>query len=166
MVALGTSIAQLRWDGEGAGPDARALQWDAVVGGRQHLGRDLVTFNVSYGVGSGENIMAFSGSGANAVLTPEGRLERMPAFAFVLGFVHHWNETFESNVSYAYGWLDTPDSRDPLALKKGGIFHANLLWRPTREFSAGIEYMTGRKRATNDALGNGRRIQTMVKLGL
>ncbi len=166
MVAFGSSIAQLRWDGEGAGPDARALQWDAVVGGRQHIGRDFVTWNVSYGVGSGENVMAFSGSGANAVLTEDGRLERMPAFAFVVGLAHHWADDLVTNVSYAYGWLDTPDSRDALALKRGGILHTNLLWRPTEQFTAGIEYMVGTKRATNDALGTGRRIQTMVKLAL
>lgn len=166
LVAVGTGVAQLRWDGGGTGPDARALQWDAVVGGRQYLGDDFVTWNISYGRGSGENIMAFAGSGANAVLTADGRLEQMPAFALLLGFAHHWNDALVSNFSYAYGWLDTPESRDPLALEKGGIWHANLIWQATREFSAGIEYMEGRKRATNEALGTGRRIQTMVKLAL
>ena len=164
LVGIGTGVAQLRWDGAGAGPDATALQWDAVVGGRQYLGDDFVTWNISYGMGSGENIMAFAGSGANAVLTADGRLERMPAFALVLGYAHHWNEAFLSNLSYAYGWLDTPESREPLALAKGGIFHANLIWQPTREFSTGIEFMAGRKRAANDAFGRGRRIQFMAKL--
>lgn len=162
---LGSSIAQLRWDGADVGPDAEALQWDAVFAGRQYLGKEnFFTWNISYGIGSGENIMAFAQSQANAVLTSDGKLQTMPAFAFVLGFVHKWNDELTSNFSYAYGWLDTPESRAPFALKKGGIGHVNLIYEPVKIFSTGIEYMYGGERTTNDALGYANRVQMMVKL--
>lgn len=165
LAVLGASGAQLRWDGGATGPDATALQWDVVFAGRQYLGSDYVTWNVSYGRGSGENIMAFAGSNANAVLTAAGTLETMPAFAFVAGFVHKWSATVVSNLSYAYGWLlDVPSSRDPLGLEKGGIGHANVIWRPIPEFATGIEYMYGAQQTSNDALGHASRIQGMVRL--
>jgi len=165
LIALGSSIAQLRWDGGASGPDADAVQWDAVLAGRQYLGKDdFVTWNLSYGIGSGENIMAFAGSNANAVLIPAGDLDTFPAFASVLGYMHRWNERISSNFSFAYGWLDTPDSRAPFALKRGGIGHANVIWRLNSQLSTGVEYMHGRQRATNDELGAASRIQAMMKM--
>jgi len=164
LLVVGSSVGQLRWDGGADGPYATALQWDALVAGRQYLGRDFLTWHVSYGHGSGENIMAFIGSDANAVLTPDGRLETIPAFAFVLGFHHKWSDQLASNLSYAYGWLETPETRDPLALRKGGIGHANLVWQPTDHFSTGVEYMYGAQRTSNDSLGQASRVQGMVKM--
>ena len=164
LLAVGSSVGQLRWDGGADGPDATALQWAALVAGRQYLGRDFFTWHVSYGHGSGENVMAFAGSDANAVLTPDGRLETIPAFAFVMGFHHKWSDHLSSSLSYAYGWLETPETRDPLKLRKGGIGHANLVWQATDHFSTGIEYMYGAQRTSNDSLGQASRVQGMVKM--
>ena len=108
--------------------------------------------------------MAFAGSDANAVLTPDGRLETIPAFAFVMGFHHKWSDHLSSSLSYAYGWLETPETRDPLKLKKGGIGHANLVWQAGDHFSTGIEYMYGAQRTSNDSLGQASRVQGMVKM--
>ena len=167
LLLFGSSVAQLRWDGGAAGPDAKGLQFDVVFAGRQYLGEsNYLTWNVAYGKGSGENIMAFTGSHANAVLTPDGMLETMPAFSAVAGFMHRWNEEFSSNFSYAYGWLDTPESRAPLALRRGGVGHVNVIWSPpsAKKFSSGIGYMWGAERTTNLAVGSASRIQGMVKL--
>ena len=164
LAIIGAEVAQLRWDGGGIGPDATALQASVVFGGRQYVGKsDFATWNISYGKGSGENIMAFAGSNANAVLTKDGKLETMPAFAFVAGFMHRWNEQFSSNIGYAYGWLDTPEVRAPFALKEGGVGHANLFYSPIKEFTIGIEYMWGTQKTTNDASGSASRIQSCVK---
>jgi hypothetical protein len=163
VLIMGSSIAQLHWDG-GAGPDARAVQFDIVVGGRQYIGKNnFFTWNVSYGVGSGENIMAFAGSQANAVLDSNGNLQTIPAFAALLGFMHNWNEKFSSNFSYAYGWLETPESRAPFALKQGGIGHANLIYNPIKNLYCGIEFIHGGNQVTNGAKGTANRLQAMVK---
>lgn len=164
ILIMGASVAQLHWDGGAEGPDASALQYDFVVGGRQYIGkRDYFAWNISYGLGSGENIMAFAGSDANAVIDATGDLQTLPAYALVLGYMHEWSDTFSSNLSYAYGWLETPESRDPLALKHGGIMHFNLIYRPLKNFSCGIEYMYGGQQTTNGSIGIANRLQTMVK---
>ncbi len=164
VVIIGASVAELHWDGGSAGSRDKATQVAVVVGGRQFLGSDnYFTWNLSKGDGAGENIMAFTGSNANAVLEADGKLDTMPSTSVLVGFWHRWNQELSSNFSYAYGWLDTPDSRDPLALQDGGIGHVNLIWKPVTQFSCGAEYMWGKRRASNDELGSADRLQFMAK---
>jgi hypothetical protein len=163
LLVFGSSVAQLRWDGGLSGPYATALQWDLLVAGRKYFGADYAVWNIAYGHGSGENILAFAGSQANAVLTPSGELETMPAFSLVMGYAHHWKPGLVTNASYAYGWLQTPPSREPLALRKGGIAHVNLVWYPVPSVSTGIEYAYGLLRSTSNAFGDASRWQAMVR---
>lgn len=164
VLFLGSSVAVLHWDGGPSGPSDDALQADVVVAGRQAIAAaTYVTWNIAYGKGSGENILAFAGSDANAVLEADGTLHTMPALSALVGLGHDWNAEWSSNLSYAYGWLDTPDSRDPLALKRGGIGHVNVIWKPAKHFSTGLEFMWGAQRVQNDAIGKATRIQYMAK---
>ncbi|WP_282122874.1 DcaP family trimeric outer membrane transporter [Algibacter mikhailovii] len=164
VLFLGSSIAQLRWDGGSTGPKDQTLQWAGVIAGRQYLGENnYFTFNFSYGNAYGENIIAFAGSNANAVLTPEGTLEPMLAKSIMTGFMHRWTPKLESNLNYAYGWLDAPASRADYALKRGGIGHLNLIYKFGKNFSIGAEYMWGAQRTNNDAYGNAGRFQSMAK---
>ena len=156
----------MHWDGGSSGPSDSAVQVAVAVGGRQNLTeRADATWHLSYSEGAGENIMAFAGTDANAVLDADGNLETFPAFATVLGLGYQWTPTLSSNASYAYGWLDTPDTRDPLALKRGGIAHLNLIWKPSnnKNFSTGAEIMWGETRVENDATGDATRLQLMAK---
>jgi hypothetical protein len=164
VLFLGSSIAQLRWDGGTSGPKDQVLQLDFVIAGRQYIGdNNYVTYNFSYGDAYGENIIAFAGSNANAVLNAEGELEPMLAKSIMVGFMHRWTSKLESNFNYAYGWLDAPESRADFALKRGGIGHANLIYNFDNNFSIGAEYIWGAQRTSNDAYGDASRIQTMAK---
>ena len=166
LVSIGTSIGQLHWDGAANGPSDSAVQLAFLVGGRHNLGeRAFATYHLSYSEGAGENIMAFAGTDANAVLDANGNLETFPAFAAVFGFGYDLTSTLTTQGSYAYGVLDTPDSRAPLALERGGVAHLNLTWRPKNNgyFSTGVEIMYGKIRVQNDATGDATRLQLMAK---
>lgn len=157
---LGSSIAQLRWDGGATGPTASTAQWDVVIAFLQQVGaRTTLSAHFSFGSGSGENVMAFAGSDANAVLEEDGTLSPIPVKAFVAGLIHKWSDVLTTNASVAYGWLDAPESREEFALKNGGVAHVNLLWHPVKPLQMGVEYMWGAKRAVNDELGRASRIQ-------
>lgn len=165
VLFLGSSIAQLRWDGGATGPKDQTIQYDFVVAGRQYIGdNNYFTYNFSYGKAYGNNIIAFASSNSNAVLNAQGELDPMPAAALMGGFMHRWSPNLESNFNYAYGWLDAPNSRAPFALKRGGIGHLNLIYKFGKNFSIGAEYMWGAQRTNNDAFGNAGRLQTMAKL--
>ena len=47
--------------------------------------------------------------------------------------------------------------------KKGGIGHANLIYRPIKNLACGIKIMRGHNQVTNGAKGVAYRLQTMVK---
>jgi hypothetical protein len=165
IVSFGTSVGQLHWDGAANDPSDSAAQFAFLVGGRHNLGeRAFATYHFSYSEGAGENIMAFAGTDANAVLDANGKLETFPAFAAVFGFGYDLTSTLSTQGSYAYGVLDTPDSRDPLALERGGVGHLNLIWRGNEYFTMGAEIMYGKTRVQNDATGDATRIQLMAKL--
>ena len=86
LVSIGTSIGQLHWDGGANGPSDSAVQLAFLIGGRHYLSeRAFATYHLSYSEGAGENIMAFAGLDANAVLDVNGNLETFPAFAAILG---------------------------------------------------------------------------------
>ena len=166
LVSFGTSIGQLHWDGAANGPSASAVQLAFLVGGRQNLGeRAFATYHVSYTDGGGENIMAFANTDANAVLDANGNLTTIASFAAVLGFGYDLTSTLTTQGSYAYGVLDTPDSRDALALERGGVAHLNLVWTPKNNeyLSTGAEIMYGKIRAQNGATGDATRLQLMAK---
>ena len=165
MVSFGASIGQLHWDGFENEPSDSAVQYAFLVGGRQNIGdRAFATYHLSYTEGAGENIMAFAGTAANAVLEADGTLTTFPSFAAVFGFGYDWSPSWTTQASYAYGVLDTPEARGPLELKDGGIGHLNLIWSPiTSNFSAGAEIMYGKTRVQNGATGNATRFQWMTK---
>ena len=164
VLFMGTSIAQLRWDGGNTGPNDQIYQLSLVVAGRQYIGENnYFTFNFSTGNAYGENIIAFAGSDANAVLNNEGELEPIQGLSAMVGFMHRWTPKLESNFNYAYGWLDAPEERQALALKRGGIGHLNLIYAFDKNFSTGVEYMWGGQRTSNDALGRANRLQMMAK---
>ena len=164
VLFLGTSMAQLRWDGGNEGPSDQIPQIAFVIAGRQYIGKNnYFTFNFSAGSAYGENIIAFAGSNANAILNENGMLEAIQGLSAMFGFMHRWTPKLESNLNYAYGWLDAPDTRAPFALKRGGIGHVNLIYKFDKNFSTGVEYMWGAQRTANNALGNANRIQAMAK---
>ena len=164
VLLFGASLGQLHWDGGASGPSSNALQAAFVFAGRQKLGeRAYASWNVSYTEGAGENILAFAGTDANAVLDANGDLETIPSFAFVIGLGYDWTGDLSSNLGYAYGWLDTPDTREDFALKRGGIGHVNLIWKPVESFSTGAEFMWGDTQVKNGAKGHANRLQTMIR---
>ncbi|MCX2743836.1 DcaP family trimeric outer membrane transporter [Mangrovivirga sp. M17] len=164
VLFLGASITQLRWDGGETGPDDHIPQLSFVIAGRQYIGKNnYFTYNLSLGDAYGENIIAFAGSNANAVLNENGVLQSIQGLSAMVGFMHRWTPKLESNFNYAYGWLDAPDDRAPLALIRGGIGHLNLIRKYDDHFSTGIEYMWGAQRTANDAFGDASRIQFMAK---
>ena len=164
LLLFGAGIGQLHWDGGAEGPSDSEVQFALLAGGRHSLGsRAYASWNLSYGNGSGENILAFAGTDANAVLDANGVLDAFPSFSAMVGFGYDWTSRLSSNLNWAYGWLDTPDSRAPLALERGGTGHLNLIWQSRDNLSAGVEFMWGRTRAQNGSEGDAKRLQVMAK---
>ena len=161
---LAALVQQLRWDGEGVGPDATATGWALVFAGRQNFGRsDFLTWNLAYGNGTADTIMALTGSDANANLTPDGRLVTRQGYSAALGLGHTWSDTLSSNLAYAWTDLEDIGERAPDAIQSGSVGHLNLIWAPHEKLSTGIELMWGMRENADDDDGDAARVQTMVK---
>ena len=164
VLLFGAGIGQLHWDGGASGPSDSATQFSLLLAGRQNLGsRAYASWNFSYGNGNGENILAFADTDANAVLNADGTLDPFPSFSALFGFGYDWTPTLTSNLGWAFGWLDTPDTRADLALERGGTGHVNLIWTPDDDFSTGAEFMWGKTQVQNGAEGSATRLQFMAK---
>ena len=164
---LAAQVQELAWDGNGLTPDASAVGWALVYAGRHNLkGGDFFTWNLAYGDGTPENIMALTGSQANAVLEPDGTLTTRQGYSVALGYGHKWSPTLASNVAYAYTDLENlgAASRAPDAIQEGGLGHINLVWTDNK-LSTGIEFMWGRRVNSNGQDGDATRIQAMIKYG-
>lgn len=164
VVMLGGAVGQLRWDGEGTGPDATATAWALVVAGRQYLGeKDYLTWNLSYGDGTAENITALAGSNANATLTTNGELETSEAANIALGFAHKFTPKLTTNLAFAWTGIEQSDLRAADSIRRGRVSHVNLIWSVSNALSTGVEYMWGYRENVDGAQGDASRLQAMVK---
>jgi len=69
----------------------------------------------------------------------------------VVGFVDlNWNEKFTSSVGYSMVDIDNSDAQADDAFKKGQYAIANLLYSPTKNVMAGIEFQWGDRENFND----------------
>ena len=165
--SLAAMVQELRWDGQGDGPNASATGWALIYAGRRNFrSGDFWTWNVAYGDGTPENIMALTGSNANAVIEADGRLTTRKGYSVALGYGHRWSDRLASNFAYAFTDLEDLGlgQRAPDAIKSGGVGHANLVWRKDK-LSAGVELMWGLRENANGNDGDAVRVQAMLKYG-
>ena len=165
VLFMGASVGQLHWDGGSSGSSDSAVQVAVVVAGRQNLTESAyatVAYVLQRGCGREHHVLCRHRRKCGVGWRMETS-RRSRAFSTLLGFGYDWTSTWSSNLSWAYGWLDTPDTRDPLALRRGGIGHVNLIWKPATQFSTGIEFMWGETRVQNGAAGDATRLQLMAK---
>ena len=161
---LGGGFTQLRWDGEGVGPNATAYQFGVVFNGRLTFPYGgYVLWNSSFGKGSGNGVIALIGQGASATLTPEGELDTMRAASAAVGYGHPFSKRVSSTVHVAWTELDPSELRAPDRMKASITAHANVLCSITENMSAGVEYMYGRRTNTDDRFGVAHRLQVMTK---
>jgi len=165
VLNFGAELKPLRWDGMDAGPDATATGWSLTTGGRRNFGsRDYATWNMSYGKGTADGLLALTGRNYGASLLPGGRLETNTHWNVSLGYTHKFTDFLSTNLNYAVMHVDADYKRlyDPNSLERAWIAHANLIWRVTPAMRTGIEYMWGTAENASGADGNSARAQAML----
>jgi len=162
---LGASLFQLRWDGLGINPNSTAVGWGFSFSGREYFGRQKHYFRWmgSYGQGWGSQIVATIGTGASAIVTPDGKLETMPAWNLGGGFAFNLSKILVANINMN-GYAINPSSyKDDKNMKAGKSAHMNLIWAPFKNFNTGVEYMILQRKNVDDTKGIGTRLQMMAK---
>ena len=161
--SLGTSLAQLRWDGTDGIDDSSALTWSLVGGGRIYLKKvksSFLGFGGSYGEGSSASqINLLEAGAANGVLQQDGSLELLENWNVQVSLHHEFSKKWSTNGIVAYGGTDPDQDLFPNALKASGSAHANLIYHFAPEFLIGGEYMIGKRENADNADGTAQRIQ-------
>lgn len=167
VITLGSSLAQLRFDGGGGTGDTSELAWAVVTGGRLYFGpgkRHWLGFGGSYGEGTAQNIIAFANGGVpNAAINADGSLELTRNWSALLGVHLKWTDLWSSNISYAAGRIsDVPALFDPDYLRDGRAIHANLIYKLSNVVTTGIEFMAGERQNVDGEEGSAERLQASI----
>lgn len=161
---LGASAFQLRWDGQSTGPDDTAFGWGLSFSGREYFGKKhYFRWMASYGNGWGSNIVATVGTTSSAIITPDGKLETMPAWNLGTGVALNISPVLVANINTGWFGLDPSDYRSEDKIKLGGSGHVNLIWSPYKSVNMGVEFMTLYRENGNGESGVGNRLQMMIK---
>jgi hypothetical protein len=163
-IMLGASVFQLRWDGQNIIPNARAIGWGFSFSGREYFGKGhYFRWMASYGQGWGSQIVATIGTKSSASLTPDGKLETMPAWNLGGGFAFNITSTLVANLNVNWYAIDPSEFRDGDSMKAGESGHVNLMWSSLKNVTTGVGFMYRRRVNKEGNSGTGKRLQLMIK---
>jgi hypothetical protein len=157
-------LRQLRFVSDGGVIDETTTGYGLNLSGKAKvLKHDTIMGHVGFGAGIGRYIESFTGSNSDAVLTPAGDLEAIDAFAFVLGYTHHWNDRLSSTLSGGVAELDNEPSQPDDAIKSARSPHLHLVYAPNRLLNIGGEVMWGERENKDGAKGDAVRLQVSIQ---
>jgi len=155
---LGAVARSLAYDGDGE-RDRRMggglqLSGSAAVGAR-----DLLLFGALGGRGLSRYTADLTGSGLDAVVDANGRLDALDLRGGFVGYTHYWSGLWRSNL--IFGQLTLERNRamaaDAFRESRYGVF--NLIWSPAPSWTMGMELLYGRQEQQGGARGDTVRVQ-------
>ncbi|NKB88818.1 MAG: hypothetical protein GKS06_11430 [Acidobacteria bacterium] len=133
------------------------------VAAKLNLGSsDALMGHFAVGSGIGRYIEVFNGTGTDATLTPDGKLEAMSAYGFVAGFTHHWDSQLQSTLSGGLAHVGNEASQPDDAIQEARSVHLNLVYAPIPLVNIGGEVMWGERVNKNGDKGSAVRLQFQV----
>jgi len=79
----------------------------------------------------------------DAAFDSHGHLEAIPYFGGMLGYTHHWNQSFRSTLSYGYVHLDNTAGQEASAYHETHYGSLNVTWQLRERLSVGLEELYG-----------------------
>ena len=161
LAVIGT---QPRWVSDSLGTSSAFGVGFHFTGSLKFAKYDKFMWGLAYGEGWGQNIGAFGGTQADAVMNSDGSLTTMTVLNFYVGIEHYWLSNLASTLALNWAELESPGNRTPGAQEMGATVHANLRWGIFKRLGVGVEYMAGKQRIADGTEGFGQRIQFAAKL--
>ncbi|MEG2805667.1 DcaP family trimeric outer membrane transporter [Stenotrophomonas sp.] len=157
-VQLGAVARSLGYDGDNG--DDRRLGGGLQLSGSAAVGeQDLLLFGALGGKGIGRYTADLTGSGMDAVVASDGRLELLRLYGGFVGYTHYWSPVWRSNL--IYGQLDSPRNEalaaDAFRRSRYGVF--NLIWSPAPSWTMGMELLYGQLEQQSGRRGDTMRLQ-------
>lgn len=136
-----------------------ALGWGLnLTAGLDTVGKDTLQAQLTYG----EGIFRFVNDdfqNLDAAFDRAGNLQSLPYFGAMLGYTHHWNDTFRSTFSYGYTTVDNAWSQTGDAYHSTHYGSLNLMWQIRQRLTVGLEELYGYKKTNDGSDGDAFRTQ-------
>ncbi|PZS71693.1 DcaP family trimeric outer membrane transporter [Stenotrophomonas maltophilia] len=155
---LGAVARSLAYDGEGERD--RRMAGGLQLSGSASVGeRDLLLFGALGGRGLSRYTADLTGSGLDAVVGADGRLDALDLHGGFVGYTHYWSGLWRSNLIFGQLTLERNAAlaADAFRRSRYGVF--NLIWSPAPSWTMGMELLYGRLEQQGGARGDTVRVQ-------
>lgn len=155
---LGAVARSLGYDG--AAGDDRRIGGGMQLSGSAAMGEhDLLLFGALGGKGLGRYTADLTGSGMDAVVAADGRLQLLSLRGGFVGYTHYWTPLWRSNLIYGQLSSGRNDALADDAFRRSryGVF--NLLWSPAPSWTMGMELLYGQLQQQGGQRGDTVRLQ-------
>ena len=152
--------------------------WGITTSGRQPAvwwsEEDYFLWQLTYGKGIGHYINDLGTmGGGDATFDPEGQLQALPVFSGYVSYMHQWPMTSRFlkkwpgvlRSSFTASWVNI----DNYEYQLGGDYHstwrasANLIYTPTKNIQAGLEYLWGERTNKDGSKGTATQLQFAMR---
>jgi hypothetical protein len=137
--------------------------WGLMAATSLNICKDSVQLQGTYGHGyfhfANDNFTYSGFNGGDAAFTSGGNLRALPFFSAMVGYTHHWSDSFRSTATFGFDHLENASSEGPLAYHKTYYASANLIYQIRKRLSVGLEGLYGRKEVKSGADGDVFRVQ-------
>ncbi len=159
-IQIAAMVRQLRYVSGDGMMKASTMGYGFNVAGKATVaGKDAIMGHAGYGSGVTRYIEAFSGTGSDGVLTADGEITALNAWAATLGYSHQWNDHWSSTLAGGRAQIDNDASQSGGAIKAATSVHMNLVCKPNRLLALGGELMWGERENANGDKGDAMRVQ-------
>lgn len=129
------------------------------------VGKDSFGFGGVIGKGIGSYIAGLATSPAAAAPSALNALQTLRTQGGYANYLHWWNKQFRSTIAYGYVQVRNTIGQGPTAVKSTQSAIGNLVWAPLPGFGVGLEYLYGKRKNKNGAVGKDPRIQFGIQFG-
>lgn len=155
-----------------------ASGWGITTSGRQPAAwwgeNDFFLWQLTYGKGVGHYINDLgSMGGGDATFNPEGQLEALPVFSGYVSYMHQWPMASRFlkkwpgvlRSSFTASWVDIKNYEYQAGLDYNSTWRAsaNLIYIPTKNIQAGLEYLWGERTNKDGSKGTATQLQFAMR---
>lgn len=150
-----------------SGQSDHAFGYGVMASGLVRLwGRDNVVFQTVYGEGIARYFNDTKGLNLDAGYESSGAVNAQPLYGGYAAIQHFWNEHWRSTVTYGYLQVSTTERSPADTYKRTQYLDCNLMYTPSDGITIGGGFLWGQRVNKNDVLGEGFRINFLVKYDL
>jgi len=164
-VQLAAIGRQIRFDGVSGSPNLDEIGWGVNGTFRCNVFKhDEVMGQIAHGEGIARYVESLSGQNVDALITPAGELQTIPATAAVIGYIHHWSSKLKSGIAYGLADVDKDPLLPAATIAETEDARVNLIHSPVPLLEYGVEALWGTRENQDGASGEAWRAHFAITL--